>query len=201
MKLYRLWRMLPVLAALALSTGAQASTVTFEGLLTGAQEVPVPNNSPALGAGIVTVNTVTETFDVSLNVLGITLPQLNDGLVAAPVGPVHLHNAPAGVNGGIVVPFAFGPLYSDIGNTPLGFALNATNLSAANITGGLDFASLLGELRAGNIYFNVHTDAFPGGEIRGQLAIAPVPLPATGLMLGSVVAFGAWRMRARRKAA
>lgn len=196
MNLFNLWRALPILAALVLAPAAHASTLTFEGVLNGAQEVPAPNTSAASGFGVVTVDTIAQTFNVSLTVDGITLAQLNDGLVAAPVGPVHLHNAPAGVNGGIVVPFAFGLLYEA---TPLGFAINATNLTLSNITGGLDFAGLVAELSAGRIYFNVHTDLFAGGEIRGQLA--PIPLPASGLMLGGVLAFGAWRMRAKRKAA
>ena len=59
------------------------------------------------------------------------------------------------------------------------------------------------DLNNGDIYFNVHTDAFGGGEIRGQLAtvIAPVPVPASGLLLGGVMAFGAWRMRSKKRAA
>jgi hypothetical protein len=32
-------------------------------------------------------------------------------------------------------------------------------------------ADLLNEIRAGNTYVNVHTDAFPEGEIRGQLML------------------------------
>jgi hypothetical protein len=34
------------------------------------------------------------------------------------------------------------------------------------------FADLLAAIRAGTTYVNVHTTAFPGGEIRGQLARA-----------------------------
>ena len=43
--------------------------------------------------------------------------------------------------------------------------------TAANVT-GISFADLLAAIRAGNTYVNVHTTAFPGGEIRGQLARA-----------------------------
>lgn len=208
MKLFSIKALLPLVAAAVLSTAAHASTLTFEGILNGAQEVAgagptsvlAPNDSAAVGAGIVTVDTLARTIDVSLTVVGLSLDDLNDGLVASPVGPVHLHNAPVGINGPIAIPFPFGaPLYQSIG-TDLGFTVNATGLTEANIIlAGLSFDGLLAELNAGNIYFNVHSDAFPGGEIRGQLA--PVPLPATGLLLGGMLAFGAYRARKQRRAA
>lgn len=209
MKLFSLKALVPLVSAVVLSTAAHAETVLFESLLNGAQEVagagptsvPAPNDSRALGAGIVNVDRRSRTFDVSLTVVGLSLDDLNDGLVAAPVGPVHLHSAPVGVNGPIVVPFQFGPNYTSIG-TDLGFQLTANDLTADNII-GRTFHQLVYDLRQGNIYFNVHSDAFPGGEIRGQLGavIAPVPVPASGLLLGGVLAFGAWRVRSKKRAA
>jgi hypothetical protein len=209
MKLFSLKALVPFVSAVVLSTAAHAGTVQFESLLNGAQEVagagptsvPAPNDSAALGAGLVNVDLRTRTIDVSLTVLGISLDDLNDGLVAAPVGPVHLHRAPAGVNGPIVVPFGFGDNYTSIG-TDLGFELVANDLVADDFI-GRTFHQLVRDLNNGDIYFNVHTDAFGGGEIRGQLAtvIAPVPVPASGLLLGGVMAFGAWRMRSKKRAA
>ena len=38
-----------------------------------------------------------------------------------------------------------------------------------------EFFSLVRALRAGFAYANVHTDVFPGGEIRGQLQFKPEP--------------------------
>jgi hypothetical protein len=46
-------------------------------------------------------------------------------------------------------------------------------------------AVLLAALADGKAYFNIHTNAFPGGEIRGFLTLTSVPEPSTMLLLGS----------------
>ena len=40
---------------------------------------------------------------------------------------------------------------------------------ASDVTGGLTLADVLGAMRSGNAYCNIHTVTFPGGEIRGQI--------------------------------
>lgn len=60
----------------------------------------------------------------------------------------------------------------------------------------LAFNALVNGLNSGQAYLNVHTNSFPGGEIRGLLA--PVPEPGTyALMLGGLVLLG-WAARQRR---
>ena len=54
-----------------------------------------------------------------------------------------------------------------------------------------------GNLLSGNWYVNVHTVQFPGGEIRGQVNVLPVPEPATVCM--AAVAFLSVVSLARRK--
>jgi hypothetical protein len=77
---------------------------------------------------------------------GITY-QVQHTVVGASAG--HIHQAPAGVNGPIIVPFTL------VGQGASGSAtLNATQVTAL-ITAGL--------------YMNIHSPTFPGGEIRGQL--------------------------------
>ncbi|HEX6810589.1 MAG TPA: CHRD domain-containing protein [Planctomycetota bacterium] len=82
------------------------------------------------------------------------------GAFAGTTGPpiaAHVHFAPPGVNGPIVFPIA----------TP------GTSLTASFTPNATDLTNL----RAGNWYVNIHTAAFPGGEIRAQLV--PARLPTT----------------------
>ena len=48
----------------------------------------------------------------------------------------------------------------------LGFDVTVENAEVA------DDATFVAAAEAGNLYFNVHTDEFPGGEIRGQLSVS-----------------------------
>jgi hypothetical protein len=56
-------------------------------------------------------------------------------------------------------------------------------------------AALGAVLAAGEAYFNIHSDQFPAGEIRGFLV---VPAPATMLLFGTGLA-GLAGIRLRRK--
>lgn len=184
--------------ALCLTAGiGSAATLTFDTSLTGAQEVP-PAVTSAFGSARFTVDDVTQELGLSLDVTGISLAQLSDRLVAAPIGPVHLHNAPRGVNGPIVIPFAFDTAtYSD---TATGFTLNVGGYAFADaiaLSGVSEaFDDFVAELKASNYYLNVHTDAFPAGEIRGQ--VSPVPVPAGVVLL--LTGLGALGVARRRRA-
>ncbi len=82
----------------------------------------------------------------------------------------HIHSAAAGVNGPIRV-FFYGN-----GSPNPGPAITFTDrgilvegsFTAANVT-GVSFSDLLNQMRTGQCYTNVHTQAFPGGEMRGQV--------------------------------
>jgi hypothetical protein len=107
--------------------------------LSGAQETPA-TASTAVGAGILAVDTTTGNVAGFITTTGLT------ATVA------HVHDAARGTPGAVIVPLAGGP---NLWVVPDG---------AAAITAGqiADFA-------AGSLYFNAHTTANPGGEIRGQL--------------------------------
>lgn len=70
----------------------------------------------------------------------------------------HIHEAPAGVNGDLIVPLTETPAGSGVWVVPAGQVLTAGQAASFN---------------AGDLYYNVHSAANPGGEIRGQI------LPAT----------------------
>ena len=59
------------------------------------------------------------------------------------------------------------------------------------------FAALLAGLDAGRGYFNVHSNRFPGGEIRGFLR--PVPEPGALVLLGLGLLAVAITLRSRRR--
>lgn len=96
----------------------------------------------------------------------------------------HIHAAPAGANGGIVVwlyPAAPPPAAAGAGAQD-GVLMSGT-ITAGDLTGSLagqPITALVDLLLSGNAYVNVHTDDgdgvpnsgpgdFPGGEIRGQV--------------------------------
>jgi len=63
----------------------------------------------------------------------------------------HIHQGAAGANGPVIVPFTKD---GDTYKAPAGAKLTPDQLK---------------EFKAGNTYFNVHSDANKGGELRGQL--------------------------------
>lgn len=189
--------------ALAVTTAlaggmASASVVFFD--LDGGQEV-TPVTTSATGKGWVMVNKATKELSFKLKVRGLTTADLFD---VGGLGAVHLHNAPAGANGPVVVPFTFADArYKD--NTH-GFKLNLRKASFEDIDlTGIGLKAFLSELKDGNIYVNVHTLANTSGEIRGQInaatnaAVPAVPVPASGLLL--IAGLGAFAAARRRKAA
>jgi hypothetical protein len=84
----------------------------------------------------------------------------------------HIHLAAHGVNGGVVVwLYPSAPPMLPIPGTTNGILAEGV-ITSANLVGALagqTVADLVNHLKAGNAYANVHTDQFPGGEIRGQI--------------------------------
>ncbi|HEY0782802.1 MAG TPA: CHRD domain-containing protein [Thermoanaerobaculia bacterium] len=92
----------------------------------------------------------------------------------------HIHIGQRGVNGGVVLFFC-----SNLGNGPAGTqtcppspgtisgTLTAANIVPVNQQGIApgDFHEILRAIKAGVAYANIHTDQFPGGELRGQLVL------------------------------
>ncbi|WP_447974281.1 CHRD domain-containing protein [Nitrospira sp. Kam-Ns4a] len=105
--------------------------------------------------------------------------ELSYGGLQAPVRFAHIHLAQPGVNGGIIVflcqtagfpdPTGLAPPCLQEGTvTGTLTAANVIGPAAQGIAAG-EFGELLAALRAGATYANVHSNQFPGGEIRGQL--------------------------------
>ena len=84
----------------------------------------------------------------------------------------HIHCGLPGVNGPIGL-----TLYDDVPVTAVGIVPlasgRATAPDAGNACGWLTIADVANAMRAGEAYANVHTLAFPSGEVRGQIAKFP----------------------------
>ncbi len=106
-----------------------------------------PNTSPAIGLGVFAVDTVTDVVSYRILHLGLTAPE----------SAAHIHGfAPPGVSAGVLAPL------------PAGSMKCGTWAYAPAQEAGI---------LAGNTYVNIHTTAFPGGEIRGQIAESPIHGP------------------------
>ena len=191
------------IALTVLSVPVKADILVFTTTLSGANEVP-PVASPGTGTAVVTVDTVANTMIVSANFSGL----LTTTASGAPSGTTaaHIHCCtPPGANAMVATTtpsFPGFPLGVTSGTFLNTFDLTlAPTYNSAFVTaqGGLANARVvfLTGLQNGQTYFNIHTNAFPGGEIRGQLQA--VPEPATMILLGTGLAAIAGRKLRRRR--
>ncbi len=177
-----------------------AGVISARALLDGQQEVPA-NASSAAGSADFSFDSDSGNYSFALLVSGVTLIDIifpdGDGLAFGAAGPVHLHNAPTGANGPIVMPFADQLFYSETSN---GFALRASG-PLADVLTGISTDAFLSELTLGNIYVNVHSfPEFASGEVRGQLFVIPEPASLTllGFGLGVLCVAGVLRRPSNR---
>lgn len=157
----------------------------FRVTMTGGQEVP-SRSSQAVGRGTVIFDEIALTAFYTITVTGLDFgPILDRRAQTADTGDdvtnFHVHNAARGVNGNVV----FGQIDPSQDTDDLRIVRNqdgswtltgrweTTDPASTSIT---NFASILNSIQIGSdapLYFNAHTNDFPGGEIRGQwVAIA-----------------------------
>lgn len=119
----------------------------FAALARGANEVPTPGSPTGVAVGL---------FDIGADTIGFALTW--PGIVSP--FAAHIHSAPAGASGPVVVPFFATATQAGLPATLTGVAGSVT----ADPT-------LLTQIRQhpSAYYFNMHTAAFPAGVARGQL--------------------------------
>ena len=165
-----------VTAVTSVHADADASSLSnFVAHITGASEVP-PRDTRGVGELKLQLSPDGNTLEYHLISSNIR------NVVAS-----HIHLAPTGVNGPIVV-FLFGSVPPGGGRTD--GVLASGTITAANLIGpllGRPLSDLIAAIRADTAYVNVHTNDgvppintgagdFPGGEIRGQVrTIGPKP--------------------------
>ena len=169
MKLKCLLILSPVAAALMLAANATATPIEFVANLSGAKEVP-PNASPGTGSVTAIFDFVAHTLD-----LHVTFSGLTSGTTAA-----HIHAPTAFRFGGTAgvatqVPFFDGfPIGVTSGTYDHSFDISAAsfyNPDFVTANGGVAGAeaAFVSAVTDGRAYFNIHTEGFPKGEIRGFL--------------------------------
>lgn len=160
---------LTAITAIAIATPAAAKTESFRATLNGTA-IPTTTGSPAHGKATIKVDTKTKRVSVELDVQGITLDQLNDALIAKPIGPVHFHQYRSADDVEAVLPVPYGANYRA---TKDGFHVSMRDYSYADGAKLLNdqdtFEEFVDALNAGKIVINIHTDKFPDGEISGKV--------------------------------
>jgi hypothetical protein len=109
--------------------------------LSARQEVP-PNTTTASARGLLVLDPVSKKFSATVTAVGMTSTA------------AHIHTGAVGANGGVTFPFT----ETSPGSGVWTAAADASMTDAQIAT-----------LKAGGMYFNVHSAAFTGGQVRGQI--------------------------------
>ena len=180
------------LAILLPAPAINATPITFVTTLLGSNENPA-TGSPGTGFAIVQIDPAAHFLGVHVTFSGLlglttaahihccTVPPIN-AMVATTVPT--FAGFPLGVTSGT---------YDIVLDTSAASTWNPAFITAHGGTIPLAEAAFFAGMFAGQTYLNIHTNLFPGGEIRGVLAI---PEPATlALLSAGLLALGFLRRR------
>ena len=167
---------------LVASSLANATITVFNAFLD--QNENVPTGSPATGSAVVTWDSIANTMRVQVTFAGLLGTTMASHIHAPTPTPF------TGVAGVATTTPTFAGFPLGVTSGTFDNTLDLTQASSYNpafvtahgaTTAGAE-AALFNAMVAGESYLNIHTNLFPGGEIRGFL-IAAVPEPETYAML------------------
>lgn len=185
---------------LAFAAPASAQIIVYEAALSGSAAFPA-NDSLGTGLALVAVDLDQLAMRVAASFSGLT------GTVTA--AHIHCCVSPLAVlpTDGVATPVPTFPGFPS--GVTAGFYDNTFDLTQAasynpgfingtpGQTIGEAMTKLLAGLHDGEAYLNIHTTAFPGGEIRGFLQAQTVPLPAAfWFMAPALAGLLGWTRRA-----
>lgn len=181
-------------SSLAAPAFAQSSGVTYRAIASGALEEP-PNASAGNSLTTIEINGRQLLVDAPFRDLTGTTVDAHIHCCTteafrgvAPVA-VPFDDFPTGVRAGeysAAIPLGLASSYD-----PAFLAANGGTVQGA-------YSALVDAVNANQAYVNIHTSAYPNGEIRGFLVAAPIPEPAEWAMLGAGLAGLLWMGRRRR---
>ena len=149
------------LALVAATSGqAQAQTVRLTAVMSGAN-VTLGVLTGATGTAEVFVNLATQTVSYEIEIFN-----LPSGTTAG-----HFHVGGPGLAGPIVVDLA--PQVNVSNDFTLKGTASASALRARADQGIRSWEDFIQSLIGGQVYVNIHSAVNPGGEVRGQLTVAP----------------------------
>ena len=135
---------------------AQAGKQTLIAVLSGGSEAPTAVNTGAHGKAVITIDPAAGEVTWVIDVFNFP-----SGLTAS-----HIHVGSPGTAGPIIIDFA--PTAVGVSG-PFRLAGSTRSFTARPERGIRSMEEAMVAIASGNTYVNVHSQANPGGEIRGQL--------------------------------
>ena len=177
---------LAAIAVAGLACAASAQTYIWNINLDGPSEAP-PNASPGTGFATITWDTVAHTMRLQVSFSGLTGPTTASHIHASTAVP-GVGTAGVATQTPSFIGFPLGVTSGSMDQTfnmSLSSSYNASFITANGGTVAGAEAALLNALHTNRAYLNIHSQTFPGGEIRGFI---PTPGAASLLALTGLAA-------------
>ena len=162
-----------VVAVTLAASAAQGAIVQYSATLSGASESP-PNSSPATGSATFDFDTITHSLTMSINFSGLvgttTVAHIHADTAVAGTGTAGVASGLTGWTTGLN-----SGTYTNTINLLSTSSYSSAYLAAHGGTAASAETDLLSAMSIGKAYLNLHSTAYPGGEIRGFINQVPAP--------------------------